>query len=550
VYTTAAVTADCTVVANFAVNGGGTDPVIDVDPTSLGFTVDAGATDTAPLTIGNIGGGTLTFTITEAAGTAGATRPSSYLTSRWASKARLEGGFGGAAALLGQSSLPAGLQGVTVPNGAAILAQMDDNTPAALSGIACGTAGVDTAANSWWRRFYLSEHGAPASVDIASVTVATETGPSIPVTINLYSIPHGTPVNTIPTASLTLIASGTGTVGGDLTTSTIPVVGTLADAVGTDLVVEYHIDGAPTPFFPGGNATTETHPSFISAADCGIPEPTAMADIGFPDAHGIIVVNLGDGGPVEGCENPSDIPWLSVAPANGSVAGGGSTDATVSVDASGLAAGDYSANVCVASNDPVTPLVTVPVALTVNAVVGEPCSAADTIFCDGFDPAAATGPGTYDNRDDFLAATAAGYFDNPFDDAVPGAIPSLSYTQGGWAYTVDTGGGVSGLYNDTGIVSTDNSGDLIVVTFTGDPVTAVGGNFWATDVSVQPTGTEVVVTLSDGTTETFTSTGPTDFRGFTTAAPITSITIDAPFPSDPADGHWATMDNLIIGTGN
>jgi hypothetical protein len=258
--------------------------------------------------------------------------------------------------------------GTPVLLGTDILSQMADNTPAALSGISCGTAGVDTAANSWWRRFYLSEHGGPASIDIESVTVASETGPSIPATINLYSIPHGTPADTIPTASLTLIGSGTGSVGGDLTTSTIPVTATLADAVGTDLVVEYHIDGSPTaPFFPGGNASAETHPSFISAADCGLTEPVTMASIGFPDAHNIIVVNLGDGGPPPptGCAAPSDLPWASVDQAAGTTAPAASTDVTVTFDSTGLAVGSYDGLLCVASNDPVTPLVEVPVSLTV-----------------------------------------------------------------------------------------------------------------------------------------------------------------------------------------
>src|SRR5690606_24946116 len=183
-------------------------------------------------------------------------------------------------------------------------------------------------------------------------------------------IPHSTPVDTIPTASLTLIGSGTGTVGGDLTSSTIPVTATLADAVGTELVVEYHIDGSPTaPFFPGGNTSAETHPSFISAADCGILEPTPMADIGFPDAHEIIVVNLGDGGPPPptGCAAPSDLPWASVSQSAGTTAPGASSDVTVTFDSTGRAVGSYDGLLCVASNDPVTPLVEVPVSLTVTA---------------------------------------------------------------------------------------------------------------------------------------------------------------------------------------
>jgi hypothetical protein len=151
----------------------------------------------------------------------------------------------------------------------------------------------------------------------------------------------------------------------------------------------------------------------------------------------------------------------------------------------------------------------------------------------------------YTDRTTFLPHVSAGYYENGFDDAVPGAIPSLSYTSGGWAYTVTASSDT--LYNDTGIVSANLAGDSIVVTFTGDAVTAVGGNFWATDINVQPTGTDTTITLSDGTIETFTSTGPTDYRGFTTLAPITTISIDAP---DTGGNFWPTMDNLLIGVGD
>lgn len=157
----------------------------------------------------------------------------------------------------------------------------------------------------------------------------------------------------------------------------------------------------------------------------------------------------------------------------------------------------------------------------------------------------AGGAGTYTDRTTFLTHVAAGFYENPFDGAVPGPITSLSYTNGGWAYSVTVGTG--DLHNDTGLISTSAASASIVVTFTGDPVTAVGGNFWAIDIAVQPTGTDVTLLLSDATTLTFTSTGPTDFRGLTTAAPITSITIDVPDVPNPA---WPTMDNLIIGTGN
>ncbi len=250
---------------------------------------------------------------------------------------------------------------------------MADNTPVAPNGIACGTTGVNTADNSWWRRFYFSEHPAVgASATINAVTIAVEDGPSVPVTVNLYTIPHGVAVDTIPLDQLTLIGSGSGTIGGTLQSVTIPVVGTVADTVGSDLVVEYHIDGAPTPFFPGGNPTPQTHPMFISSTSCGITTPTNPSAFGFPNFHVIMVVDVADGPPPSGCANPADIPWLDESPTSGAVAGGDSQDSTIFVDAAGLDAGTYSAHLCVATSDLTHALVDVPVTLTVGAAVVAP----------------------------------------------------------------------------------------------------------------------------------------------------------------------------------
>ena len=57
--------------------------------------------------------------------------------------------------------------------------------------------------------------------------------------------------------------------------------------------------------------------------------------------------------------------WASVAPGSGSIAPGASEDLTVSFDASELPEGVYTADLVIASNDPETPSVTVPLTLTV-----------------------------------------------------------------------------------------------------------------------------------------------------------------------------------------
>jgi subtilisin family serine protease/sugar lactone lactonase YvrE len=59
------------------------------------------------------------------------------------------------------------------------------------------------------------------------------------------------------------------------------------------------------------------------------------------------------------------VQWLRVAPESGTVAAGASMDLQVSFDAARLEGGDYTADLVVASNDPVTPEVRVPVHLHV-----------------------------------------------------------------------------------------------------------------------------------------------------------------------------------------
>lgn len=70
------------------------------------------------------------------------------------------------------------------------------------------------------------------------------------------------------------------------------------------------------------------------------------------------------------CDNPADVPWLSLDQTSGTTAAGATTPVTVTLDSTGLAIGSYAANLCVASNDPVTPLVVVPVTMD---VIGDPC---------------------------------------------------------------------------------------------------------------------------------------------------------------------------------
>jgi len=65
----------------------------------------------------------------------------------------------------------------------------------------------------------------------------------------------------------------------------------------------------------------------------------------------------------------ADIPWLSESPITGTVWMGECQDITVTFDSTGLAWGDYFGNLVLASNDPDTSAITLPVTLTVDQPV-------------------------------------------------------------------------------------------------------------------------------------------------------------------------------------
>jgi subtilisin-like proprotein convertase family protein len=79
------------------------------------------------------------------------------------------------------------------------------------------------------------------------------------------------------------------------------------------------------------------------------------------------------------CSSPSDLPWVSVNPASGTTSGGAASEVDVLFDSTGLSAGVYSGLLCINSNDPVEPLVEVPVELEVTAVLTPDISLTKTV---------------------------------------------------------------------------------------------------------------------------------------------------------------------------
>ncbi|MFG0245104.1 MAG: hypothetical protein ACF8MF_03515 [Phycisphaerales bacterium JB052] len=145
-----------------------------------------------------------------------------------------------------------------------------------------------------------------------------------------------------------------------------------------------------------------------------------------------------------------------------------------------------------------------------------------------------------------MAEMSAGFTYNDFSSVSDGPVDSLDYDFGTFSYEITTGAfPTSGLHNEDGVISTASNFDSIVINFTSDNVHAIGANVWATDPDFDPAGAIMIVSLSDGTTETFPSGGPGAFYGYTSDMLITSVEIRAVGFFVP---RFATMDNLYVGT--
>lgn len=147
----------------------------------------------------------------------------------------------------------------------------------------------------------------------------------------------------------------------------------------------------------------------------------------------------------------------------------------------------------------------------------------------------------YTDIDDFLAVLAPGYYFDDFSWATWQDPYAPSYQFGpvnGYSYTASAS---SYLFGIPGAISTNSATDPITIVFDGDPVTAVGGDFFLTDYDGFPVSGTATVQLDDGTTVYLDY--PTVFAGFTSVTPIVSMTLT---PSN----DWMTFDNMYVGALN
>lgn len=173
----------------------------------------------------------------------------------------------------------------------------DTSTVSELLGVACGAGGI-SAENYFLRRFYLSaDHGIAVQYNVTSVDMGIESvnvyvGTGAPITANLYTAANG---GGFTFADLTQIGTTTRDFpdATALVVENFPVTGAILDPAAEDLVIAMYFPDTVDAYgiWPGANSAGQSQPCYLAAVDCGVSEPTAFSDIGFPDVHWIAVVN-------------------------------------------------------------------------------------------------------------------------------------------------------------------------------------------------------------------------------------------------------------------
>lgn len=154
----------------------------------------------------------------------------------------------------------------------------------------------------------------------------------------------------------------------------------------------------------------------------------------------------------------------------------------------------------------------------------------------------------YTDETAFEAALSSYYLED-FSGYIYGYLgPSVSEGPvNGFSYTLSADQDVFGGHGD---VSTLYLSDPLVVTFTGDPVYAVGGNFYTNDIGANPLDgigqiDLVLDYVTASATETLAAPTTDTFLGFISTERLSSLSVSAVAPVGTL--CWPTVDNLYVG---
>jgi hypothetical protein len=193
--------------------------------------------------------------------------------------------------------------------------------------VACTDPGIGTLENHYWRAFDMNTFTGGQAYDITSVEFGVEQALSLfgtdqPLTVNLYTN-HGSPFpggdwqsNLLASSGEIRVPNEEFTVFNVPLTTTVPA-GTLElvmEVKSPDQTVEHNF------LIIGSNPDPETGPSYLSAPDCGNPDPVATRCIGFPDMHYVFnVIGSCAGGSGTPTPTPTATPHCPPTVVTGSI---------------------------------------------------------------------------------------------------------------------------------------------------------------------------------------------------------------------------------------
>ena len=180
--------------------------------------------------------------------------------------------------------------------------------------VACNN-GFGTTENHYWRAFNMGTFTGGQDYNVTSVSFGIELassggGTGQPLTVNLYAN-HGSPFPGGDWQSNLIATSGEINIPDQVDTIfNVPLIVT-APGAALELVMEVTTpDGTVVGnlFFVGSNPDPETGLSYLSAVDCGVPNPTPTGDLGFPNMHIVFDVNGSCAGGASPTPTPTPTP--------------------------------------------------------------------------------------------------------------------------------------------------------------------------------------------------------------------------------------------------
>jgi hypothetical protein len=107
-----------------------------------------------------------------------------------------------------------------------------------------------------------------------------------------------------------------------------------------------------------------------------------------------------------------------------------------------------------------------------------------------------------------------------------------------------TAAATNGLYSNISALSTNTANDPLVLTFTGAPVTAFGGNIANSDIAGNLIPGTVTMLMSNGATNNLVLGAAEGFLGYISPVVLTTVTISATGTTN----NWPQLDHAYTGS--